>query len=118
MSLIINARMGGAVERVPAESTAFGHRDANRMVWIISTWPEGDDGEQIEWCRDVFDAMEPYSTGGVYVNALDAEPHERVRAAYDDSVWRRLVEVKDRWDPENVFRLNQNIPPSAQAPPA
>ena len=62
--------------------------------------------------------MTPYSTGGVYVNALDAEPHERVRAAYDDAAWRRLVEVKDRWDPDNVFRMNHNIPPSREAPPA
>jgi hypothetical protein len=62
----------------------------------------------------VFDAMTPYSTGGVYVNALDAEGPERVRAAYRDSVWARLVVVKDRWDPQNIFRLNYNIPPSGE----
>ena len=118
MSLIINARMGGAIDRVPAESTAFGHRGANRLVWVVSSWWKGDDAEQIEWCRGVFDAMTPYSTGGVYVNALDAEGPERVRAAYRDSVWKRLVEVKDRWDPENAFRLNYNIPPSGDRPPA
>ena len=113
MSLIVNARMGGAVERVPVASTAFGHRDANRLVWIIGSWWEGDDAEQIGWCRDVFDAMTPYSTGGVYVNALDAEEQGRVSAAYQSSVWRRLVEAKDRWDPDNVFRLNYNVPPSS-----
>ena len=118
MSLIVNARMGGAVERVAAEDTAFGHRDANRIVWIIGSWWEGDDSEQIAWCREVFDAMTPYSTGGVYVNALDAEERDRMRAAYEDSIWRRLVEAKDRWDPDNVFRLNYNVPPSDEAPPA
>ena len=62
MSLIINGRMGGAIERVPREATAFGHRDANRQVWVISAHWEGDDAEHIEWCRGVFDAMTPYST--------------------------------------------------------
>jgi FAD/FMN-containing dehydrogenase len=114
MSLIINARMGGAIDRVPAESNAFGHRGAHRLLWVVSSWWDGDDAEQIEWCRGVFDAMTLYSTGGVYVNALDAEGPERVRAAYRDSVWKRLVEVKDRWDPENIFRLNYNIPPSGE----
>jgi FAD/FMN-containing dehydrogenase len=112
MSLIINARMGGAIDRVPPDETSFGHRDTYRLVWIVSSWWEGDDAEQIEWCRQVFDAMSPYSTGGVYVNALDAEGPERMRAAYRDSVWTRLVEVKDRWDPDNVFRQSYNIPPS------
>jgi FAD/FMN-containing dehydrogenase len=112
MSLIINARMGGAVGRVPPGTTAFGDRDAYRLVWVISAWWEGDDAEHIEWCRRTFDALTPHSTGGAYVNALANEGAERIRASYDDDVWRRLVEAKDRWDPENVFRLNQNIPPS------
>jgi FAD/FMN-containing dehydrogenase len=111
MSLIINARMGGAVERVPREHTAFGHRDANRLLWVVSAYWEGDDAEQASWCRGVFDAMAPYSAGGVYVNALGDEGEARVRDSYEDDIWRRLVEVKSRWDPDNVFHLNQNIPP-------
>ncbi len=110
MSLIINARMGGAVERIPADATAFGHRNANRQVWVVSAWWEGDDDEQIEWCRGVFQAMSPHSTGGVYVNALGEEGPDRVRASYADDVWSRLVAAKARWDPDNVFHLNQNIP--------
>jgi FAD/FMN-containing dehydrogenase len=110
MSLIINGRMGGAIERVPRDATAFGHRDANRQVWIISAHWEGDDAEHIEWCRGVFDAMTPYSSG-VYVNALGDEGPGRVRAGYADDVWARLVAAKRRWDPDNVFHLNQNIPP-------
>lgn len=115
MSLVMTARMGGAISRVPAGATAFGHRDAHRLLWVVSSWWEGDEDEQIEWCRDVFDSMAPYSSGGVYVNALDQEGPSRVRAAYGESVWRRLGVVKDRWDPDNVFRLNQNIPPSYAA---
>ena len=116
MSLIINARMGGAIERVPAAATAFPHRDAYRLLWVVSSWWEEDDDEQIEWCRDVFDAMRPYSTGAVYVNALGDEGEARVRASYDDDSWRRLVAVKSAWDPENVFRLNQNIPTQRPVP--
>jgi FAD/FMN-containing dehydrogenase len=112
MSLIINGRMGGAVERVPREATAFGHRDAKRLLLVVSAWTEGDDHEQIEWCRGVFDAMTPHSTGGVYVNFVEDEGEKRVRAGYDDDIWPRLVAAKDRWDPDNVFHLNPNIPPS------
>jgi FAD/FMN-containing dehydrogenase len=112
MSLIINARMGGAVERVSREATAFGHRDARRMLWVVSAYWEGDDAEHAEWCQGVFDAMSPHSTGGVYVNALGEEGPDRVRASYEEETWQRLVAAKDRWDPANVFHLNQNIEPS------
>ncbi|MFN2615839.1 MAG: FAD-binding oxidoreductase [Thermoleophilaceae bacterium] len=115
MSLIITGRMGGAVERVAPESTAFAHRDPYRLLWVIGAWWEGDDAEQIEWTRGVFDTMTPHSTGGVYVNAIDEEPAERTRDAYRSSTWERLVEAKDRWDPDNVLRLNYNVPPSARA---
>jgi FAD/FMN-containing dehydrogenase len=115
MSLIINGRMGGAVQRVAPEATAFAHRDAKRLLLVVSAWWEGDDEEQTEWCRGLFDAMTPYSTGGVYVNFLEAEGAKRIRAGYTDDVWRRLVAAKDRWDPDNVFHLNANIPPSKAA---
>jgi FAD/FMN-containing dehydrogenase len=118
MSLIINGRMGGAVERVPRDATAFGHRDANRLLLVVSAWWEGDDDEQIDWCRRTFDAMAPYSTGGVYMNFVDAdETADRVRAGYTDDIWQRLVAAKDRWDPANVFHLNPNIPPSGGGTP-
>lgn len=112
MSLIINARMGGAIEDVEPAATAFAHRGAHRLLWAVSSWWEGDDAEQIEWCRNVFDAMQPYSSGTVYVNALGDEGADRVRAGYDEAVWACLVDVKRRWDPDNVFHLNQNIDPS------
>jgi FAD/FMN-containing dehydrogenase len=113
MSLIINGRMGGAVQRVSTEATAFGHRDANRLLLAVSAWWEGDDAEQIAWGKRVFDAMTPYGSGGVYVNFVEDEGHDRVRAGYADDIWRKLVSVKDRWDPDNVFHLNANIPPSS-----
>ena len=114
MSMIITARMGGAIERVAPESTAFVHRDAYRLLWVVGAWWEGDDAEQIAWTREVFDALTPHSTGGVYVNSLQDEPEQRIRDAYDNRTWARLVELKDRWDPENTFRLNYNVPPSAR----
>jgi FAD/FMN-containing dehydrogenase len=114
MSMIISGRMGGAVERVPQDATAFVHRDAYRLLWVVGCWWEGEDAEHVEWTRSVFDALTPHSTGGVYVNSLQDESAERLRQAYSTSTWDRLVEVKDRWDPENVFRLNYNVPPSAR----
>jgi FAD/FMN-containing dehydrogenase len=112
MSLIINGRMGGAVERVPREATAFGHRDAPRLLLVVSAWWEGDDDEQIDWGQGVFDAMTPYSTGGVYMNFVEDEGEGRVRAGYADDIWRKLVAAKQRWDPDNVFHLNPNISPT------
>jgi len=114
MSMIITARMGGAVERVDPDRTAFVHRDAYRLLWVVGAWWEGDDAEQIAWTQGVFDALTPQGTGGVYVNSLQDEPEARIRDAYSAAAWSRLVEVKDRWDPDNVFRLNYNVPPSAR----
>jgi FAD/FMN-containing dehydrogenase len=112
MSLVINGRMGGAVERVSREATAFGHRDANRLLLVVSAWWEGDDDEQIDWCQGIFDAMTPHSTGGVYMNFVEDEGDRRVRAGYAEDIWLKLVAAKRRWDPDNVFHLNPNIPPS------
>jgi FAD/FMN-containing dehydrogenase len=111
LSQVLMGRLGGAVARVPAETTAFGHRDAGNQLWIVGTWAEGDGHAERAWARGLHEATERFSTG-VYVNGLGDEPGERVRAAYDAQAWERLVAVKDAWDPENVFRFNQNIPPS------
>jgi FAD/FMN-containing dehydrogenase len=105
--------VSGAVERVPKEATAFGHRDCHRLLWIIGQWFEGDYDEQYAWTERVYEATRPYSSGAVYVNALADEGEERIRAAYKDDIWKRLVEAKRAWDPDNVFRLNQNIRPDA-----
>jgi FAD/FMN-containing dehydrogenase len=115
MSHIITARMGGAVERVPADVTAFAHRDAANLLWVIALWDDPRDpiDPHREWVNGIVDAAHPYSTGGVYVNAIEGdEGPERVRAAYGEATFTRLREVKRRWDPDNAFRLNANIPPA------
>ena len=111
-SSVLCGRMGGAVAEVPADATAFAHRDAHSVVWIVNAAVGGDPEPHFAWVRRTHEAATPWSTGGVYVNALDRGEEGRVRAAYPDATWNRLVEVKDRWDPANVFRLNQNVPPS------
>jgi FAD/FMN-containing dehydrogenase len=112
---LITARMGGAVGRVPADATAFAHRSAASFVWIINLWddPTVDDEEHRGWVNDVLESTRPYSTGGGYVNAIgDDEDGARVRAAYGDDTFARLRRIKRRWDPDNAFRLNANIPPA------
>jgi FAD/FMN-containing dehydrogenase len=106
-------QLGGAVGRVPSESTAFGNRDAAFAYNIIATSPDPTlNEEQVSWARQMAAALEPFSTGGVYVNFLGDEGEGRVRAAYGASRYDRLVGLKDRYDPGNLFRLNQNIRPS------
>jgi FAD/FMN-containing dehydrogenase len=102
---------GGAVARVSDDATAFGHRDAAFVLNIIGMWTDPSETERtIQWVRDFWSAMEPFSTG-VYVNFLGDEGDDMVKAAYDAEDYRRLVELKRRYDPENVFRFNQNIKP-------
>jgi FAD/FMN-containing dehydrogenase len=104
--------MGGAVARVPADATAFGDRSSPFLLNIIaSTFTSEGYDESVQWAQDLHGAMEPGLTGGTYVNFLSNEGEERVRAAYGDK-FTRLQALKDEYDPTNLFRLNQNIPPS------
>jgi FAD/FMN-containing dehydrogenase len=113
LSQVILARMGGAVEAVPCDATAFPHRRARNLIWMVTTWRPGEDPEpHLAWARSLAQAMQPFAAGGVYVNALGDEPLDRIRAAYGDN-WDRLRRIKRAWDPDNVFRLNANIPPAA-----
>ena len=75
------------------------------------------DEENIRWARDGFALLQPHLSSGAYANYLVQEPRERVRQAYGAETYDRLVALKDRYDPANVFRLNQNIEPSVAAPP-
>jgi hypothetical protein len=107
---VITARMGGAVARVAPDATAFAHRGARHLVWIVNMWTGDDDPEpNVAWGRALAAALRPYASGAVYVNALGEEP-DRVQAAYGRN-WPRLVELKRRYDAENVFRLNANVRP-------
>lgn len=106
--------MGGAVARVAEGATAFAHRDAPWMFTAVGAW-SGDDpeaGRHIGWARGFAEALAPWSTGGVYVNALGEEGADRVRAAYPPATYARLAAIKATYDPGNVFRLNQNIVPA------
>ena len=106
-------QLGGAVAKAASESTAFGNRDAAFAFNVIATTPDPSLQEaQVKWARTLADALEAFGTGGVYVNFLGDEGEGRVRAAYGESRYDRLVQLKDRYDPGNLFRLNQNIPPS------
>jgi FAD/FMN-containing dehydrogenase len=102
--------MGGAVAR--AADSALGGRDAPFLLNIAARTPTaaGFD-ETVAWARDLHDAMQPALTGASYVNFLSGEGDARVGAAYGPANFRRLAQIKRRYDPENVFHLNQNIPP-------
>jgi len=112
LSQVILARMGGAVARVPSDATAFPHRLARNLLWIVTAWRAGQEPDpHLDWARAIGEAVKPYAAGGVYVNALGEEPAGRVRSAYGGN-WQRLSEIKQTYDPENVFRLNANIAPA------
>jgi FAD/FMN-containing dehydrogenase len=118
-SYVIVFQLGGAVARVPDGATAYPQRDAAHNVNINAAWlpddPEAD--AHVRWARECFDALGPGAAGRAYVNFLSDEGQERVRAAYGAAKYARLVDVKRRYDPENVFRLNQNIDPAGAATP-
>jgi FAD/FMN-containing dehydrogenase len=108
---IFVAQMGGAANRVAPEATAYPHRDAAFVLNVHTRWEDSaQDEECIAWAREFADATSPLATGGVYVNFI-SEGEERVRAAYGVN-YDRLVELKNKYDPTNLFRLNQNIKPT------
>ena len=104
-------QMGGAVSRVDDDATPFNGRQAGHTfnMTAVTETAEGFDAER-EWARDFWSALEPHQTS-VYVNFLMDEGQERVREAYGPEKYDRLKALKRRWDPDNFFRLNQNIPP-------
>ncbi|HEX6937077.1 MAG TPA: FAD-binding oxidoreductase [Actinomycetes bacterium] len=104
---------GGAVARVPDDETAFGERDAPFNVHYLTMWEDpADDERNIAYTREISTAMKPWTTGRLYLNMIGDEGPERVRAAYGPAKWARLRALKKTWDPDNVFRHNQNIPPA------
>ncbi|WIG95962.1 FAD-binding oxidoreductase [Myxococcus sp. SDU36] len=106
----------GAAHRVAPGDTAFSFRDARWAEVIVGVDPSpAKAGDITSWTKDYWEALHPYSAGGAYVNFLMDEGQERVQATYQDN-YARLVEVKDRYDPDNLFRVNQNIRPSSGAP--
>jgi FAD/FMN-containing dehydrogenase len=104
--------LGGASARVPVEATAYAHRKSRIMVNVAALFEKPEQAPEHEpWVVGLADELRQGDTAA-YVNFLADEGEERIRAAYPGATWDRLVEVKRRYDPTNVFRLNQNIPPS------
>lgn len=120
MSRILISHLQGAVARVKEGETAYSHRDAPFLLNINAMWTDPAESEaQVGWARDFWSAVQPFSAGGGYVNFLSNEGDDRVRAAYGRETYQRLVDLKNRYDPTNFFRLNQNIKPMpARRPPS
>ncbi len=113
LSALVFEHLGGAVAKVGRDDTAYDHRDAQYNLVMVSRWTEPGEGQKhIAWSRQLSQAVKPFTTGRVYVNYLGVgEGPERVRAAYGPSKYARLVDLKKKYDPTNLFRMNQNIPP-------
>ncbi len=103
----------GAPQRIGKGETAFSYRDASFSTVIAGMWPDPADNEKnIAWVRQYFEALHPHSSGGAYVNFMsDDEGQDRVEASYRDN-YQRLVDVKNKYDPTNLFHVNQNIKPT------
>jgi FAD/FMN-containing dehydrogenase len=105
----------GAAHRVGTHDTAFSYRDANWAEVIVGVDPDAANAGRItSWCKDYFDALHPFSAGGAYVNFMMDEGQERVQASFRDN-YDRLVAIKSKYDPANLFSVNQNIRPKTAA---
>jgi len=103
--------LGGKTSRIAADSTAYAQRDAQYVLNVHTRWDAAaDDQRCIAWAREFFKASAPFATGGVYINFLTEEEGDRVAAAYGAG-YQRLIQLKEKYDPGNLFRLNQNIKP-------
>jgi FAD/FMN-containing dehydrogenase len=104
--------INGACHRAAPESTAFAYRDANFATVIAGMWPDAaNDDANTQWVRDYYDATAPYSEQGGYINFMAEDDQGRIRTNYRGS-YDRLAEIKRRYDPDNLFRHNQNIAPA------
>jgi FAD/FMN-containing dehydrogenase len=104
--------LGGAMARVPADATAFAHRKSRIMVNVAAMYEHPEERAEREAWVDGFSADLRQGDAGAYAGFLGDEGEERVRAAYPGATWERLAAIKARYDPDNLFRLNQNIPPA------
>jgi FAD/FMN-containing dehydrogenase len=110
-SEIFLAQLGGATNRVASDATAYPHRDTEFVLNVHTRWEDaGADATCIRWAREFYDATLPFATGGVYVNFLSEGEEDRLAGAYGPNL-ERLARVKAKYDPSNLFRVNQNIRP-------
>ncbi|MBI4499817.1 MAG: FAD-binding oxidoreductase [Gemmatimonadetes bacterium] len=114
-SAVLLFPLGGAIARLPTDHSAVGNRDAGAVLNLAASWERADDdARNIEWARTAWSDMRRFSTGGTYVNFLtEEETGDRVQAAYGAN-YRRLADVKAKWDPQNLFRANKNIAPGSK----
>jgi hypothetical protein len=115
LSVIAGFHLGGAVSRVDEDATAYSHRDAAYSLIINTGWTNPEESEKhIQWTRGLWEALQPFSSGGAYVNFQSYdEGDDRVKATYGTAKYERLSALKQKYDPSNFFRLNQNIKPTA-----
>jgi FAD/FMN-containing dehydrogenase len=112
MSMVGIFHVHGAATRVDPNETAFGLRDDQWDYDVISQWNDpAEAAGHIQWTREFWNAVEPFASGEVYVNHLDAEEAGRITGAYSRN-YQRLVALKNKYDPTNLFRMNQNIKPT------
>lgn len=113
LSQVLLRIMGGAISRVPRDATAFRFRNAAAMLTCAAMWPDpAEPGTRHrEWATIAWNELRSWSAGGGYINHLGEEGLDRVREAYGEQAWARLVALKRSYDPDNAFHLNQNIPP-------
>jgi len=109
---IFIGNLGGAVNRIPAEATAYPHRNVNFVMNVHTRWSSpSEDTPCIGWARALFDATAPFATGGVYVNFMPDDEAQRVRSGAYGPNYDRLAKIKAKYDPKNLFRMNQNVAP-------
>jgi FAD/FMN-containing dehydrogenase len=112
-SHIVVEHMGGAVSRMEQQATAYNYRDAQYNFLIVGIWSDqAEDERNIQWVRSLWQALQPFATGNIYVNYESDVGLDRVKAAYGAAKYDRLVALKNTYDPTNVFRLNANIKPT------
>jgi len=112
LNAIVIPSVGGAVSRVAPEATAYYHRQAPYVMSMVNCWLDpSEDQANLEWVRTTWTALTPHLPRRVYVNELQEEGADRVRDAYGPA-FSRLAAIKRQYDPDNIFRLNQNIPPA------
>jgi len=115
-TMIELAYLGGAASRIPASETAFGDRSAPFVITLLANWADASaDPLHISWVRGIFQQLRPAMKPGVYVNFMSGDEQDRVPEAYQER-WGRMVAVKSHYDPNNFFRLNQNVPPRKAEP--
>jgi FAD/FMN-containing dehydrogenase len=113
---IFIGNLGGAINRVPVEATAYPHRNIQFVMNVHTRWSSpSEDAPCIAWARALYDAAAPFATGGVYVNFMPDDEAQRVRVGAYGPNYDRLAKIKAKYDPTNLFRMNQNVAPAATA---